>query len=133
MGKYAEINYTPAPPTPQTLGNPTSGDFVMGAGVSTAQLANPGVALIGKSGAQTASGPAWMQSPGVWAGIVIGLILLKIIMERKGKSEFASVRIGLESWLVVTLLAATGIYALKISVPLIPIVPPAVKQFVGVI
>ena len=118
----------------QYLGSPTSGDFSQGHGVSTSQLANPNVTLE-ENHPQLASGPAWTQSPGVWVVVVVILIATKLITEKGGeKSEFASVRIGFESWFVVGLLAASFIYAGKVGTATLratggPI--GAIKQFFG--
>ena len=77
-----------------------------------------------------------MQSPGVWA-IAIGLlVLVKFVTEKAGdKSEFASIRIGLESWFVVGLMSATFIYVMKIaSQSTIPIISSAAaEQFFGAV
>jgi hypothetical protein len=111
------------------LGEPTSGDFDMGAGVSTSQLQNPNVSL--KSSKQN-NAPAWQQSPGAWVMLLVLLVVCKLIAERAGKeSEFATVRIGLENWLLVGLMAATFIYAGKMVFFMVKFAP--LTQFFGAI
>lgn len=97
------------------LGEPNSGDFDQGAGTSTSQLQNPNV-TIPKNQAKAVPGAPWQQSPGFWIMLFLLLAGTKIIIEKAGeKSEFASVRIGLENWWIVGVLAATFIFANRIS------------------
>lgn len=93
------------------LGEPQSGDFNQGQGVSTSQLQNPNVSLAGANA--TGSG---FTAPIVAVTILVLLVLIKIVTEKAGKSsEFSSVRIGTENLLIVTLLAALGIYIIKVT------------------
>lgn len=121
MGQFAEEEW---------LGAPHSGDFEQGTGVSTAQLANPNTDLA--STRPIATGPAWMQSPGVWAIALLALIGLKLLMEKGGeKSEFSSIRIGAESWVVIGLMSVTFLYAFRVSMAAWTNGPGALKQFAG--
>lgn len=125
-------------PEPEWLGEPEAGSFNMGGGISTPALANPNVSLEESSKNKgKISGGLLMQSPGVWIVVVVLLIAVKLIAEKAGeKSEFASVRVGLENWFVVGLLAVTFLYVFKTSVALLPgnsNMVKAIKQFGGVI
>lgn len=105
-------------PEPDLLGNIHSGDLTQGSGVSTVQLQNPNVPL---NPTKTINGSIFLQSPLVWAMAIALLIIVKLVAENAGqKSEFSSVRVGLENWFVVGVLAATFIYALKTSAALLP-------------
>jgi hypothetical protein len=127
MGAYAE-----AYQQEELLGLPNIGDANQGQGVSTSQLQNPNVGLTGKG--PLASGPPLTQSPAIWIGAILLLVALKLVVEKGGdKSEFSSIRIGFEAWVVVGLLAATFFYAIRTGVNAWPGAPGALKQFVGAI
>lgn len=121
-------------PDELTLNDPHSGDFQQGSGVSTAQISNVNV---GPSEDHPANlrGSIFTQSPAVLLTLIAILIIVKMVAENAGqKSEFSSVRVGLENWFVVTLLAVTGIYVFKTSVALIPSSARwamALRQFAG--
>lgn len=121
------MNYSPLAQE-EWLGEPTQGSFDMGTGVSVSQLQNPNVGI-----AQTRqnNAPAWQQSPGAWVLLVVLLIVCKLVAERAKPSEFSSVRVGLENWVLIGLMAATFIYAGKITFYLINFGP--MKQFFGAI
>lgn len=110
------------------LGEPTQGSFDMGSGVSTSQLQNPNVSI---ASSKQNNAPAWQQSPGAWVLLVVLLIICKLVAERAKPSEFSSVRIGLENWLLVGLMAATFIYAGKITFYMVKFGP--MMQFFGAI
>lgn len=99
------------------------GDLVQGGGISTQEKANvnslPGGNSPGR--AYSATTPGLLQSPVFWLTTVFILILIKVMAEKAGSGEeFRSVRVGLENWVVVGLLAVTFIYAFKASVAFIP-------------
>lgn len=107
-------------PNEITLNDPSSGDFSQGDGVATQQKANVNVEPHEDHPARM-DGSFLTQSPLMWLTLVAILIAVKFMAERAGqKAEFSSVRVGLENWFVVTLLAITGIYVFKTSVALIP-------------
>jgi uncharacterized membrane protein len=73
--------------------------------------------VTGKGGKHTGSGSSLM----VWVVIALVLIAVKMVSEKAGEArEFATVRIGLENWFIVTGLAATGLYVLHVGSALIP-------------
>jgi len=97
------------------LGEPNSGDFDMGGGVSTSQLANPNVS-IPKNQSKAAPGAPWQQSPGFWVFLGLLIIGVKYVTEKGGeKSEFSTTRVGLENFLIVGTLASLFIYGNRIS------------------
>jgi hypothetical protein len=105
------------------LNDITPGDLIQGGGESTQEKANvnsmPGGNSPGKAFAATT--PGLLQSPIFWITAVALLIFIKMLAERAGESEeFRTVRIGLENWMIVGLLAVTFIYAFKTSVSFIP-------------
>lgn len=105
------------------LNDITPGDLQQGAGVSTQEKSNVNTLPAGNSPGTTfaLTTPPLLQSPVFWATAVALLIAIKWLAERTGKGdEFKSVRIGLENWFVVGLLAVTFIYAFKFSVSFIP-------------
>lgn len=96
----------------QWLGDAHTGDFDMGAGVSTSQLQNPSVTLNQTKGGTGAAG--FFQSPTIWVLIIVVLVITKLLAEKAGKGdEFKTVKIGLENWFIVGALAATWIFAWK--------------------
>jgi hypothetical protein len=140
-----------------TLGNIEPGDLQQGSGLSTSQLGRVTISrnddmrqagraageAMGKSGLQNA-GEALMGkkvhggSSLMIFGIIVGLLLLiRFVAEKAGeRSEFASVRIGLENLAVVGLLATIWIYGEKIAVALLPwdnSFTDALREFVGVV
>lgn len=115
------------------LGQPQQGDFDQGAGVSTSQLANPNV-QIAEHRTGLASGPVFVQSPMIWVIIAVVLVVIKVLTEKAGEAgEFRTVRIGLENFLIVGLLASLFIYAAKFASAAASWVPGPVKQFFGVV
>ena len=110
------------------LGEPGQGSFDMGVGISDSQKQNPNVSL--NAGKQDNS-PAWQQSPGAWILLVVLLVVCKLVAERAKPSEFSSVRVGLENWVLVGLMAATFIYAGKITFYMVNFKP--LTQFFGAI
>ncbi len=117
----------------QWLGEPQSGDFSQGNGVSTSQLQNPNV-QIAEHRSGIASGPVFVQSPMIFVLIVVLLIIVKVLSEKAGEAgEFRTVRIGLENFLIVGLLASLFIYSMKLTSAVASWVPASVKQFFGVV
>lgn len=113
------------------LGEPQQGDFSQGAGVSTSQLQNPNVQIIEH---HAPAGPVWVQSPMIFLVIAIILVVVKVLTEKAGEAgEFRTVRIGLENFFIVGLLAALFIYAAKFVSATASWVPTPVKQFFGVV
>lgn len=110
------------------LGDPQEGSFDQGRGVSISQLQNPNVSL---NTTKQNNAPAWQQSPGAWVLLIVLLIVCKLVAERAKPSEFSSVRVGLENWLLVGLMAATFIYAGKITFYMVKFGP--MTQFFGAI
>lgn len=108
------------------LGEPVSGSFDMGNGPSISSLQNPNVSL---NQTKQNNAPAWQQSPGAWVLLIVLLVVCKLVAERAKPSEFSSVRIGLENWLLVGLMAATFIYAGKITFYMVKFGP--LTQFFG--
>lgn len=118
--QFAEANY---------LGDPQSGSFNMGDGVSTQQLSNPNVSV--HENTRIASGHPWTQSLGVLVVVILALVALEAII-RKGGEGGARMRVGVENSLLAAAMVAVWFYIAKTSVNLLP-VPGAVRQFVGVI
>jgi hypothetical protein len=123
---------------PDELGEIHSGDVNQGDGVSTGQLGNVNVPLNGahdQHQRKVASSNPLTQSPLVWAVVVGCLVLVKYLTEKAGdKSEFSTIRIGLENWFIGGLIAATFIFVLKVCAALNPSDAPwamAVRQFAG--
>jgi hypothetical protein len=128
---YADIDQDgPAFAEAQYLGDPQSGTFNMGDGVSTQQLQNPNVSI--RENRRIAGGHPWMQSLGVALVVILILIGLEALL-RKGGENGARVRIGLENLLYITAMAAVGFYMLKTGVGVWKGAPGALKQFVGAI
>ncbi len=126
---YSDQSYTPLA-VAEYLGDPQTGDFDMGAGLSTSQLQNPNVALPAPASLPQATG--WFQSPAVLGLVVILLILVKILSEKAGSAdEFRTVRVGFENWFIVGALAATWIFVWKTIA--LTWRNPAVLQFFGFI
>lgn len=139
-----------------TLGDIHSGDLQQGRGISTSQAGRVGLATGGgnrDAAADMAQGASqgvganlWQTLTGqkrsggtsltVWLVFLGLLILIKCVAERAGeKSEFASVRIGLENWFVVGGLAATFLYAAKMGSALLPWrngIVSAIQEFFGI-
>ena len=114
-------------PDEQWLGDPQAGDFNQGAGTPTAALSNPNVTL---AGARAFTGTPWAQSPGIW--IVAALILVVFgVIHAKHKDEYKTPRVGLESWFMVGLMAATWIYVFKTGATAVAGMPKPLKQFFG--
>jgi hypothetical protein len=115
------------------LGEPQSGDFDQGSGVSTSQLQNPNVSIEAhkpNASGTSASLPAYMQSPGVWFLLLALLVVVRIVEHYGGReSEFKGVRIGLENWAKVGLLSATFLYAAKTLTTIYRLGP--ITQFFG--
>lgn len=121
MGIYAEVQEE------QWLGEPQQGNFDQGVGVSTQQLQNPNTTVQHTS---VSSAHPFMQSPGVWIGIIAVLFLFALI-HRKHTDEYKRVRVGFDAWFIVGLMSATFIYAFKVGTAAIPQTPHAIRQFFG--
>ena len=97
----------------QTSGDPSSGDFEQGVGLSTSQLQNPNVSLA------SSSAKAAVGKPGLglytWLFALGLLIAVKLVSERAGKAEeFRTVRVGLENLFLVGTMAALWFFCLKL-------------------
>lgn len=102
------------------LASPTVGDINgFGTGNTTRTNSNPGVTadVVGTASAPTVSTPFGANggNPVVaWVGVIILLLVLKFASEHgEEKSEFANVRVGFYSFLVITIVAILGINAAK--------------------
>jgi len=97
----------------QYLGDPSSGDFGQGEGLSTSQLQNPNVSLPNAATKKTVGAPGlglytWLFAVGL-------LIAVKLVSERAGKAEeFRTVRVGLENLFLVGTMAALWFFVLKL-------------------
>ncbi len=115
------------------LGDHRVGDFEQGQGISSAGLANPNITLPALHPG-LASGPAFTQSPGIWVLVVAFLVIVKIVSEKAGEAgEFATVKIGLENFLIIGLISSLFIYSAKFASASASWVPGPVKQFFGVV
>lgn len=108
-------------------GEPTQGEFEQGSGVATQQLQNPNVT---RAQSHVPTGPWYSQSPGVWVALAAFLFAFALI-HRSHTDEYKRVRIGLENWWVVGLLAATFIYVFKTGTAAVAGVPAPIRQFFG--
>lgn len=98
------------------LGEPHSGDFSLGEGTSTSQLQNPNISLAANRAGSGISGPALLQSPLMVAIIIALLVGVKLTTEKAGeRSEFSTVRIGLENLFIVGTMAALWIFGNRIA------------------
>jgi hypothetical protein len=115
------------------LGEPQSGDFDQGAGVSTSQLQNPNVSIEEHKAPASGTGknvPALLQSPGVWLGLLALLVVVRFVEHYGGRDgEFKSIRLGLENWFKVGLLSATFLFAAKTLTTIYRVGP--ITQFFG--
>lgn len=116
------------------LGLGRVGDFEQGAGESTASLQNPNVSIVASKESKLASGPPFLQSPMVWIVGVSILVIVKVLSEKAGDAgEFRTVKIGLENFFIVGLLASLFIYAAKFASASASWMPGPIKQFFGVV
>ncbi len=128
---YAEIDDTEAGyGQPQFLGDPQSGNFSMGDGVSVQQLANPNVTLGTHN--RVASGPPFMQSLGVLVVFIIALAAIELVVRKSGEGG-ARVRIGIENFVYIGGMAAVFFYMFRTGVNAWRGAPGALKQFAGAI
>jgi hypothetical protein len=105
-----DYTYTPLREE-QFLGDPSAGDFDMGAGVSSSQLQNPNVSLSGRQKPTTGAPGLGMYT---FAFAIVLLVVVKIVAERAGNAEeFRTVRVGLENFFVVGTMAALWFFAIK--------------------
>lgn len=137
-------------PTPDLLGENHPGDYQQGVDVSTSQLGNVNVSLTEEGhrsknrAKRVASQSTWENfvdnirgSLGAWLCAIVALVVVKVLSEKAGdKSEFSTVRIGLENWFIVGLLAITFIFSAKVGIGLVPSDSSfweAIREFVGVV
>lgn len=105
----------------QSLAVPTSGDIAgQGQGSTMAQRGNPGVvaAVAPTAGAPAVSNPFGGGGEGLgvvaWVAVLVLLLVLKFAAEHgSDEKEFASIRVGFWSFLVITIVAVLGINAAK--------------------
>lgn len=115
---------------PQYLGDPRSGSFNMGDGVSVSQLMNPNVDL--KATQHVATGPAWMQSLGVLVVFIVAMTAIEFVVRKSGEGG-GRVRIGIENALYIFMMAAVTFYMFRTGVNAWKGAPAALKQFAGAI
>lgn len=114
-------------PDEEWLGDPQQGTFEQGNGVATQQLQNPNVTLAGAKAPAAGSFQKLLMVLGVAFAILVGLAFI----HRQHADEYKRVRIGLENWFVVGLMAATWIFIFKTGVTATANAPAPVKQFFG--
>lgn len=104
----------------QNIASPTIGDVAgQGQGATMAQRGNPGVvAAVRGPSAPSVSNPMGGGGEGLgvvaWVGVLLLLLVLKFAAEHGADAkEFASIRVGFWSFIVITIVAILGINASK--------------------
>jgi hypothetical protein len=125
--QFAEAEY---------LGEPSSGSFQEGAGVSTSQLMNPNVTIEDNQRPKIGTGTAFMQSPGVWVFIVVMLFLFRAVFENlRSEKDPTVAMLTFEQWFLGGLSVATFLYAARTGSQMLQNGgwTGAVKQFFGAV
>lgn len=119
---------------PEYLGEPQSGTFAEGDGVSTSQLSNPNVDLADHK--RVASGPWWQQSPGLALAIVLLLVIFRAVFQKlRDRNDIMVGTLSFEHWALGGLSVAVFLYFARTGSQLLPNggLAGAVKQFFGAV